>query len=67
MGADTQAEVEDPSPGTRDNVGWGHLAQGPTLPAEKARSELRRDNIAQAMWVSYQQLLQERGEDFEDW
>jgi hypothetical protein len=39
------------------------LAAGPAGPAERARAEKKRDEIAQAMWVDYQALLHERGMD----
>lgn len=55
-------DLEDPNPGTRAQEQFGNLADGPTPPIEKARSEARRDVIAQAMWDSYQQELQNRGE-----
>ena len=55
-------EEEDPNPGTRANDNFGRLAEGVTDDIEKARSEARRDGIAQAMWDSYQELLHERGE-----
>ncbi|KAJ6537447.1 hypothetical protein DFH09DRAFT_1091030 [Mycena vulgaris] len=61
-------EIEDPATGTRgpNQDRFGHLAEGPTDPMEKARSEARRDRIAQAMWVSYQELLRERGEELDE-
>jgi hypothetical protein len=36
---------------------YGELAAGPAVCAEKERAEIRRDNIAQAMWESYQELV----------
>jgi hypothetical protein len=57
--------TEDPNPGTQNNHSdddFGTLAEGPTDDAEKSRSEARRDTIAQAMWDSYQALLQKEGE-----
>ncbi|KAJ6495494.1 hypothetical protein C8R45DRAFT_824167 [Mycena sanguinolenta] len=59
--------AEDPNPGFRNDdldTELGTLAAGPTDDAEKARSESRRDVVAQAMWESYQDILQERGEEF---
>jgi hypothetical protein len=57
-------DVEDPNPGTRADS-FGTLAPGATTMLEKERLEVWRDNIAKAMWESYQQLLQERGDDSE--
>lgn len=45
-------DVQDLNPGD-----YGDLAQGPTGVAEKTRATLRRDQIAQAMWESYQAVL----------
>lgn len=56
--------VHDPQPGYV--VDAGSLANGPTLPREKARADRRRDVIAQQMWDSYQALLCERGDEFAD-
>ena len=36
---------------------YGELVAGPAVHAEKERAETRRDNIAQAMWESYQELV----------
>lgn len=36
---------------------YGELAAGPAVHAEKERAEIRRDNIAQAIWESYQELV----------
>jgi hypothetical protein len=36
----------------------GDLAPGPAGTAEKARARMRRDEIAQAMWESYQIALE---------
>ena len=41
--------------------GYGDLALGPAGAAEKARAKLRRDQIAQAMWESYQIVLENGG------
>ena len=38
---------------------YGELGQGPAGRAEKARAEIKRNTIAQAMWVSYQELVHE--------
>jgi hypothetical protein len=54
-------DKEDPTPGMRC-ADYGELARGPTNDAEKYQLEARRDEIAEAMWDSYQALLQERGE-----
>jgi hypothetical protein len=40
----------------------GELAQGPLKQAEKQAADKRRDNIAEHMWIQYQQVLKERGE-----
>lgn len=44
----------------------GELAEGPALRAEKDRAELLRDNIAQAMWESYQALVNDGMHDGEE-
>ena len=49
-------DLEDGEPGERD---YGELAEGPPNRAEKSRSEVKRDGIAQAMWDSYQTLIDE--------
>lgn len=59
--------ANDPNPGTcgqdaNNNV--GQLAVGLADHAEKAHSEARRDDIAAAMWESYQALLLEQGEEY---
>lgn len=36
---------------------YGELAEGPPSRAEKTRAEVKRDQIAQAMWDSYQVLI----------
>ncbi|KAJ7740323.1 hypothetical protein B0H16DRAFT_1324502 [Mycena metata] len=57
--------LDDPTPGTRgEQADFGVLARGATTAQEKRRSELKRDQMAQAMWESYQQVLAERGENF---
>jgi hypothetical protein len=48
--------LEDRDPQDQD---YGELARGPTGRAEKARAEIKRDTIAQAMWISYQELVRE--------
>ena len=48
--------LEDQEPGDRH---CGELAQGPTGCAEKTRAEIKRDGIAQAMWISYQEHVNE--------
>jgi hypothetical protein len=40
----------------------GELAKGPPRPAEKKDVERRRDEMAECMWIQYQQVLQDRGE-----
>ena len=49
-------DLEDGEPGERD---YGELAEGPPNHAEKSRSEVKQDGIAQAMWDSYQTLIDE--------
>jgi len=46
----------DPEPGQ-----WGELALGPPTHQERVQADERWDRIAQAMWISYQGILQ-RGE-----
>jgi hypothetical protein len=46
-------DLHDQNPGDF----YGELAAGPAVRAEKERAEIRRDNIAQAMWESYQELV----------
>lgn len=46
-------DLHDQNPGDI----YGELAAGPAVRAEKERAEIRRDNIAQAMWESYQELV----------
>lgn len=53
--------VVDPSPGDRN----GCLARSAISPAEKKRAQTRRDEIAQAMWESYQNELRIRGMNVE--
>ena len=40
----------------------GELAQKPPKQAEKQATDKRRDDIAERMWIQYQQVLKERGE-----
>lgn len=61
-----ETEIEDPMPGYRADADYGALAAGATSDAEKERAETLRDEIADAMWVSYQAILTERGEAFEE-
>ncbi|KAF7372335.1 DDE Tnp4 domain-containing protein [Mycena venus] len=57
-------DVEDPNPGTRrEDIDSGDLADGATTAQEKRRSEARRDEIAQAMWESYQEYLRQENLD----
>ncbi len=37
---------------------YGNLAHGPAGVVERARAKLKRDQIAQAMWESYQIVLE---------
>lgn len=55
----------DPNPGFIPDRDPRELADGATTHAEKARAEFKQDEIAQAMWESYQALalILERGED----
>lgn len=60
--ADVAQEMEDaleydPQPGMLT----GNLALGPPTAADKQYADKRREAIATEMWVSYQQLLRERG------
>jgi hypothetical protein len=55
--------LEDFDRGTIDNRGGMGLAAGPAGIAERDRADVRRDGIAQAMWVDYQALLHERAMD----
>jgi hypothetical protein len=48
--------VQDQNPGEF----YGELAAGPAICVEKERSEIKRDNIVQAMWESYQDLVNDR-------
>lgn len=49
------------------NQGYrGELARGPAGPQERAQAKERRDEIAAAMWDSYQTLLQERAAEEAD-
>jgi hypothetical protein len=43
-----------------DGVGTCELAVGPASAAERARAMAKRDRIAEAMWLEYQTVLQER-------
>jgi len=40
----------------------GELAKGPPKRAEKRDVEKRRDEMANEMWIQYQQVLQDRGD-----
>ena len=50
---DFPPDIQDQNPGEF----YGELAAGPAVRAEKERSEIKQDNIAQAMWESYQDLV----------
>jgi hypothetical protein len=52
-------DIRDQDPG---HV-YGELADGPALRAEKDRAEIRHNNIAQAMWDSYLQVVNNRMHD----
>ncbi|RDB30577.1 hypothetical protein Hypma_006985 [Hypsizygus marmoreus] len=53
-------DIPDPTPGFTPNCNcnFGTLARGVPTAAEKERARVKRDQIAQAMWESYQALLQ---------
>jgi hypothetical protein len=53
-------DAQDLNPGY-----YGDLAPGPAGRAEKTRAKLTRDQIAQAMWESYQIALENGGYDLE--
>ena len=40
----------------------GELADGPPMRAEKRDTDVRRDDIAERMWIQYQAVLASRGE-----
>jgi hypothetical protein len=40
----------------------GELADGPPRRAEKRDADVRRDGIAERMWIQYQAVLESRGE-----
>jgi len=44
----------DPGPGQ-----WGELALGPPTCQERVQADKRWDRIVQAMWISYQGILQQ--------
>jgi hypothetical protein len=53
-------EIDEFAPDLYDrNPGdfYGELAAGPAIRAEKERADTKRDDIAQAMWESYQELV----------
>ena len=52
-------DIQDQDPGQV----YGDLSEGPAVRREKERAETRRDGIAQAMWESYQELLNNRRHD----
>jgi hypothetical protein len=51
-------DLHDQNPGDF----YGDLAAGPAVHVEKVGAEMRRDNIAQATWESYQELINDRAE-----
>ena len=54
----------DPNPGNLPaEHNFGRLSRGAPNAAEKARAKEKRDQIAQAMWDSYQEILAQRGGD----
>ncbi len=59
-------EIHDFLPNVQDQNPrefYGELVAGPAICAEKERAEIKRDNIAQAMWESYQDLVNNRVHD----
>ncbi len=57
-------DATDENPGILPGreVEIGSLSEGPADWREKQRASRKRDEIAQAMWDDYQQLLQEWGD-----
>jgi hypothetical protein len=59
------ARHSDPHPGNIPaEHEFGTLTHRPANAAERARAKTKRDQIAQEMWDSYQQLLAERGGNY---
>lgn len=50
----------DPNPGQPQANEFGTLAAGAVTRTEKNRATSKRDDIAQAMWDDYQQVMRER-------
>lgn len=61
-------DVRDEEPGQfpAAEFNFGTLGNGPANQAEKEGAAAHRDEIAQEMWDSYQQILLERGEEADD-
>ena len=51
---DNPTNSEDPNPG------YGNLAMGPANQREVEEAAMKRDSIAQAMWIAYQEELASR-------
>ena len=43
-----------------DSANEGNFARGPAGRSERGEANMRRDNIANAMWAQYQQILATR-------
>jgi hypothetical protein len=57
-------DIEDPQPGVRKNLeAVGELARGIPRAAERNGAVTRRDQIAQMMWVQYQEELERRRDE----
>jgi hypothetical protein len=56
--------IADPNPGLP--VDHGSLSQSRPGRAEKERAEEFRDQIAQEMWMQYQEVIQEGNQEVED-
>jgi len=56
-------DTQELNPADQDVEVYGDLARGPAGAVEKSRAEIKRDGIAQAMWESYQQLINNRLHD----
>ena len=57
-------DIPDPTPGNvPPEQSFGLLASGAPNQAERTRAKEKRDQIAQAMWESYQAILAEQGVD----
>ena len=58
---DDNEEDLDPNPGYPEENEFGTLADGAVTQAEKDRATVTRNDIAEAMWNDYQQVLASRG------